>query len=424
MAISARPSRVTEIRRERFGRFSSRTYLPAAGDPEPIANSTISRFSRFRSIRVTSSCCGSWCSIKARIVAVAETVSVIPTMSKCGWLRGSLTRAITFGTPYFSLATWQTMMLSSSSPVTAITRSARSTPARSSTNSSVASPNRMTCSNFSSSSEYRSRSLSTSVTSWPTCNSATARFEPTLPPPAISTYMRSHPPRGGADRLGHDVDRPRRRAHRLQPLGQVERRPGRVEHPADNAGAAEPGLRDLGDHDVGVVPVGRDHGGVGLGDPGLDQHVDVEPVADDERARPVVGQPLKGLGVLVDNRHLVAVLGHLCGDPRAHPAAADDQQFHGAEAYRVRGPVATSWPGALPYRPCHVPALLDHRRPARLRHRRLGRPPAAVGERAGDRAGHRQRRPRRRGARPRPRAAPGRAGRAADNRLREAARRP
>ena len=83
---------------------------------------------------------------------MAETVSVIPTMSKCGWLRGSLTRAITFGTPYFSLATWQTMMLSSSSPVTATTRSARSTPARSSTNSSVASPGRTTCSNFSSSS--------------------------------------------------------------------------------------------------------------------------------------------------------------------------------------------------------------------------------------------------------------------------------
>jgi hypothetical protein len=45
-----------------------------------------------------------------------------------------------FSTPYFSFATWQTMMLSSSSPVTATTRSARSTPARSSTKSSVASP--------------------------------------------------------------------------------------------------------------------------------------------------------------------------------------------------------------------------------------------------------------------------------------------
>src|SRR6185503_4159540 len=282
---------------------------------------------------------------------VAETSRLIPTISKCCWLRGSLTRAITLGTPYFSLATWQTMMLSSSSPVTAITRSARSTPARSSTNSSVASPNRMTCSNFSSSSAYRSRSLSTSVTSWPTLSSATARFEPTLPPPAIRTYMRSHPPRGGADRLGHDVDRPRRRAHRLQPLGQVERRAGWVEHAADDTRAAKPVLRDLGDHDVGVVTVGRDHRRVGFADPRLDQHVDVEAVADDERARPVVGQPLEGLRVLVNDRHLVAVLGHLCGAPRAHPAAADDQQFHGAEAYRVWGPVATPLPGALPYRP-------------------------------------------------------------------------
>ena len=82
---------------------------------------------------MTSSCWGSSCSISARIVAVAETVRLIPSIAKCRWLRGSLTRAITLGTPYFSLATWQTMMLSSSSPVAAITRSARSIPARSST---------------------------------------------------------------------------------------------------------------------------------------------------------------------------------------------------------------------------------------------------------------------------------------------------
>jgi len=35
------------------------------------------------------------------------------------WLNGLLTRATPWGTPNFSLATWEMMMLSSSSPVTA-----------------------------------------------------------------------------------------------------------------------------------------------------------------------------------------------------------------------------------------------------------------------------------------------------------------
>jgi hypothetical protein len=45
-----------------------------------------------------------------------------------------------WSTRYFSFATWQISMLSSSSPVTAITMSARWIPVRSSTQSSVASP--------------------------------------------------------------------------------------------------------------------------------------------------------------------------------------------------------------------------------------------------------------------------------------------
>ncbi len=74
-------------------------------------------------------------------------------------------------------------------------------------------------------------------------------------------------------------------------------------------GHVEPLLRDLGDHDVGVVAVGGNHGGVGGLDPGLDQLVQVEPVAVHELARPVVGQPLQGLWVLVHD-------GHARGRPR------------------------------------------------------------------------------------------------------------
>ena len=95
-------------------------------------------------------------------------VGEIPSRSKCAWLRGSFTRAITFGTPYFSLAIWPTIMLSSSSPVSASTMSGgRAMPARSRTKSSVASPRCTWCSNSSSSCSKRSRLCSISVTSWP-----------------------------------------------------------------------------------------------------------------------------------------------------------------------------------------------------------------------------------------------------------------
>ena len=55
-------------------------------------------------------------------------------------------RATIRSTRYFSFATWQMRMLSSSSPVTAITMSAREIPARSSTHSSEASPYWTLCS--------------------------------------------------------------------------------------------------------------------------------------------------------------------------------------------------------------------------------------------------------------------------------------
>ena len=65
---------------------------------------------------------------------VAQTVGEMPRRSKCAWLRGSFTRAMTFGTPYFSRAICPMIMLSSSSPVSARMMSGgRAMPARSST---------------------------------------------------------------------------------------------------------------------------------------------------------------------------------------------------------------------------------------------------------------------------------------------------
>src|SRR4029079_8896768 len=163
-AISERPLRMIEIRREPSGRLSFSTRLPAAGAPGGICTSTMSRFSLRSSSRWTRSCSGTSCSISAIRPRVAETVGEIPSRSKCVWLRGSFTRAITFRTPYFSFESWQMIRLSSSSPVSAATTSGgRAIPARSSTQSAVGSPGGTWCSNSGWSRSNRSRRCSIRV---------------------------------------------------------------------------------------------------------------------------------------------------------------------------------------------------------------------------------------------------------------------
>src|SRR5262249_40591443 len=162
----------------------------------------------------------------------------------------------TFSTPYFSRASWQMTMLSSSSPVAAITMlGGRWIPARSSTKSSVASPCTTTCSNSSSSRSKRSRRCSINVTSWPARSRLRARLAPIFPPPAIRTYtsgsgrLRD----GAASRgLGQHFDRVRGRADRPHALLGVERGTRGVEQADDHALDPEPLLDDLADHDVRV----------------------------------------------------------------------------------------------------------------------------------------------------------------------------
>src|SRR5918912_1754440 len=179
----------------------------------------------------------------------------MPSSSKCWRLRGLLQRAITRSTPYFSRATWQIRMLSSSSPVTAITMSARSIPARSSTHSSEPSPYWAECSSSSSTVAKRPGSRSITVTSLPRPISSRVRFQPTFPAPTTRTYTASgHSLVHG---LLEHLDRDLRRAHRAQALLLVPGRAGRVEHPHDHGLDVEPLLSDLGDHEVGVVAVGR-----------------------------------------------------------------------------------------------------------------------------------------------------------------------
>src|SRR5680860_1000138 len=281
------PSRRIEITSDPSGRARSRTAVPSATDPAATSISMISSCSRLRSSRCTRPYLGTSCSISRRIRSVADTAGLIPSSSKCWRLRGLLQRATTLSTPYFSPAIWQMRMLSSSSPVTAITRSARSMPARSRIHSSVPSPYWIECSSSSSTVSYRRRLASTTVTSLPLSLSSRARFQPTLPAPTISAYISRSSARivpvlaktcgrqAGASPveerpLAADPLEPHLPAHRG--LEQLDRRLGgahglqsllgvppgatRVEHTHNHAVHLEAALGDLGDHQVGVVAVG------------------------------------------------------------------------------------------------------------------------------------------------------------------------
>src|SRR5918995_3553822 len=195
------PSRRIEITSEPSGSPRFLTALPAASEPSATSSSMISSRSSGRSSRWTRPYFGTSCSIRRRIRSVAEMTGLTPSSSKCCRLRGLLQRATTRPTPYFSRATCEMRMLSSSSPVTATTRSARSTPARSSTHSSEPSPYMALCSSSCSTTPKRCASDSITVTSCRLLMSSRARFQPTFPAPTITTYMSSRRlPRSGSAR--------------------------------------------------------------------------------------------------------------------------------------------------------------------------------------------------------------------------------
>src|SRR5688500_1516700 len=203
-------------------------------------------------------------------------------------------------------------MLSSSSPVSASTMSGgRAIPARSRTWISVASPCCTWCSNSSSSRSKRSRRCSTRVASWPCARRVRRMFEPTFPPPVISTYtgpllcLYRRPTRlAGAHDRGELVDGRLRGTDGAHALARIERGAGRVEDAYDHAAHVEALLRDLRHHEIRVVAVrGHDHR-VGVLDARLAQAVEVHPVAEEERAAPPVAQAGQRLFLLVDDGHV------------------------------------------------------------------------------------------------------------------------
>src|SRR4051794_39862627 len=97
-----------------------------------------------------------------------------------------------------------------------------------------------------------------SVTSCPLPSSSRARFQPTLPAPTTITYTPAVLSCGGVERGSLDeIDRVLRRTDRVQSLLGVPGGAARIEHAHDDARDVEAALRDLRDHEIGVVPVRR-----------------------------------------------------------------------------------------------------------------------------------------------------------------------
>src|SRR3954462_15477366 len=108
-----------------------------------------------------------------------------------------------------------------------------------------------------------------SVTSSPLSMSSRARFQPTLPPPTMRTYISRSPDLGQVEGDAEHVDRVLGRRDRLEALLGVPHGPGRVHNARQYAIDLEAPLGDLGDDDVGVVAVRGGDECVGALDPGL-----------------------------------------------------------------------------------------------------------------------------------------------------------
>src|SRR6476660_2212053 len=97
--------------------------------------------------------------------------------------------------------------------------------------------------------------------------SSRARFQPTLPAPAMITYTTGSACRDHG--LFQHVDRDGRGTDRLEALLAVPVRAPRVQDAHDHVVDAVAPARDLRHHEAGVVAVGADDEAVGLGDAGL-----------------------------------------------------------------------------------------------------------------------------------------------------------
>src|SRR5581483_1130770 len=234
------------------------------------------------------------------------------------------------------------MMLSSSSPVTAITRSARWMPARSSTHSSVASPYWTTCSSSSSTTRYLRWSDSSRVTSWSLAISSRVRFQPTLPAPTMITYTVPCP-LSGERRTRRLLDRFLRRTDRMQSLLRVPSSSAGVRHSDDHAGNVETLLGDLRDHQVGVIPARGGKKDIRPLDPGRQEGIDLQCSPDREPAAGVfpggeliLVETLVRERIRVDHGNLMASRKGAACDGGSHAPGTDDEDEHGCSTLAFR----------------------------------------------------------------------------------------
>src|SRR3954469_5614759 len=174
------------------------------------------------------------------------------------------------------------------------------------------------------------------VISSPLSMSSRARFQPTLPPPTMRTYIAAAALAGlQVEGLAEHVDRVLRGRDRLEPLLAVPGRARRVHDAAQDAADVEAPLGDLADDDVRVVAVGGRDEALGAVDARLEQRVDLQRGADGEQAAAVlpraIGPDIEafvGERVLVEDGYLVT--GRERGFRHGRPDASrtDDQHEH------------------------------------------------------------------------------------------------
>ena len=235
-----------------------------------------------------------------------------------------LTRATIRSQPYFSFATWQIRMLSSSSPVTAITRSARWIPARSRTHSSVASP-------------YCDGVLELLLDDPVAAVVGLDQRDLSVLGDQLSGEVPADLAGPGDDHV-HRVPVPLQGASTtcsacsiaccvgqivVQPLLGVPAGARRVGDADDDARHVEAALRELRNHEVRVVAPRRGHEHVRILDASRDETVDLERSPDREAAagvlparRLVFVETLVRQRVAVEYRYIVPHLERALGDGR------------------------------------------------------------------------------------------------------------
>src|SRR5207237_6272290 len=184
---------------------------PAGGVPIAISASMISFADPASDMSGMNPPEGSSCSMTFISTRVEEIVSSIPSVLNTISFFGLFTRAITRGVWQRSFASWQLTRFFASSPVTAMSASARLHPASICARPSSAGAFMTIEPSFSWTKLARRRSASMIVTSWPASRSACERWNPTSPAPATTKYTFLSGLNGGLHRLEDHLSLVRKR---------------------------------------------------------------------------------------------------------------------------------------------------------------------------------------------------------------------